>query len=83
MTQNELLLKIRNAFPNNDKDFQEIIVAALDIGFVTERDLARGAGASLATIRRWKEGKNSPHPIMRPYVFRYLIEKLQEEKYLK
>lgn len=80
MTRNELFLKIQNTSSNSDKDFQEIIVAALDIGFVTERDLARGAGASLMTIRRWKEGKNSPHPMMRPYIFRYLIEKLQGAK---
>ena len=80
MTRNELLLKLHSVSSNSDKDFQEIIVTALDSGFVTERDLAHGEGTSLATIRRWKEGKALPHPIMRPYVFRYLIEKLQGAK---
>ncbi len=77
MTHNELRSKIQNASKDDDKEFQEIIMAVYDIGFLTEHKLGHAFGVSLASIRRWKEGKSSPHSFLRPYIFIYLIKKLQ------
>jgi len=79
MTRNDLILKIQGTSKDDDKGFQEVVAAILDGEFLTETDLCREVGASKPTIRRWKEGKNSPHSVLRPRVFRYLIKKLQEE----
>ncbi|MBI3046420.1 MAG: hypothetical protein HYY86_02705 [Candidatus Harrisonbacteria bacterium] len=78
MTRNELILKIQAASKEDDKEFQEIIATLLDQGFLTETDLCREIGASKPTIRRWKEGKSSPLPLMRLHLFKRLIKKLQE-----
>ena len=80
MTHNELILKIQGASKDDDKAFQEIIAAVLDGGFLTENDLCREVGASKPTIRRWKKGKSSPHPPLRPHFFRRLVEKLQSNE---
>ena len=78
MTRNDLILKIKQASRHNDKEFQEVIAAVLDGGFLRENELAQEVGTSLLTIYRWRDGINAPHPFLRPHLFKRLIKKLQE-----
>ncbi len=78
MKREELILKIKQASRHNDKEFQEVIAAILDGGFLRESELAHEVGASLPTIYRWRDGINAPHPLMRLHIFKCLIKKLQE-----
>ena len=80
MNREELILKIQQADPKNDKEFQEIVSAVLDGGFLTEAELAHEIGISLPTIRRWRDGANAPPPGMRSLVFMYLLKKLRESQ---
>ena len=77
MNHEELILKIQQADSANDKEFQEVISAVCERMFLIEQ-LAHAFGVPLITIRRWRDGKNAPLPGMRPLVFKYLLEKLQE-----
>ena len=39
---------------------------------VEERTLSGAFNVSRATIRRWKERQNAPHPLLRPLVHKFL-----------
>ncbi len=78
MTRDELIKKIEKTSPSNDKEFQEIIAVVVDNGFFTELEVARVMGCSRPTVARWKSGANSPHPLIRPPMFRELIKALQK-----
>jgi hypothetical protein len=41
-----------------------------------EEALSDEFGVSLPSIRRWAAGKNAPHRVMRPFVIRWIAEKL-------
>ncbi len=75
MTRETLIAKIQNT-TESDKDFQEIVAAAIDNGFLTEIEVAREFGCSLPTVRRWKTGISAPLSGMRRVVYRWLKERL-------
>ena len=77
MNREELILKIQQANSANDKEFYEVIAEVCEYMLSIEQ-LADAFGVSLVIIRRWRDGKNAPLPGMRPLVFKYLLEKLQE-----
>ncbi|MBR9683382.1 hypothetical protein GOV03_02480 [Candidatus Woesearchaeota archaeon] len=61
----------------NDEDFTTAVRIATD-HYVQKYELSREIGTSKPTVERWIEGKNTPHPAMRPAVIEWIIEKLQE-----
>lgn len=77
MTREELIAKIEKASPDNDKEFQEIVVAFKDSLSLSDLDLARMFTINRPTATRWRTGANSPHPKIRPALYRDMIEKLK------
>lgn len=77
MTRDELIVKIENA-AESEKDFQEIIAAVLDDGFMTARDLTDEFDCPLSTSERWRTGKSAPGPAIRQVVYEFLLEELQK-----
>lgn len=59
----------------SDPTDDEVFRAALAASPIGDRALARKVEVSLATVKRWRSGKNLPHPAVRKFV----IEALQEE----
>lgn len=79
MTQDELIKKIEDvALPVSEKDFQELIAATIDGGFMTEMEIARLIGCSRPSVNRWKMGMNFPMPGMRPLALRDIKEHIQK-----
>lgn len=68
----KLRQKIANAHLENDMEFCELINEAMDFCQLKNKDVAHECSVSIPTIERWKNGKNCPHPIMRPLVFKIL-----------
>lgn len=76
----ELLVAIRTTSVLSAKEFYWIISEALDSGLVNEVQLADKIDADLPTIRRWKAGRNAPHPLARRPIYDYLIRRLRALK---
>jgi len=57
----------------SDAEFNEAIKNALKAG-VTHKDIAREMTMNIITVERWTNGRNFPHPAMRPLVIRKLNE---------
>jgi len=58
--------------PEDTAAFHETVRRALEQGTVTEAHLAHAMNASRTSIKRWQEGRNAPHPAMRPGVYAFL-----------
>lgn len=76
MTKKELILKIKNASPNNDEQFRQIIAAVLNNDFIEETKLRNLLMVSRPTLNRWKNGESVPHTALRPRIFKWLAEQL-------
>ena len=59
---------------NDDVLFQSIIINFLNMYFTTDRDLAKLFSISIPSVNRWKNGSNSPHPLMRRWVYATIKE---------
>lgn len=78
MRKDEILSLINDTAQDDDAGFQKIIATVLDGKFLTVKDLAHRLGASFPAIRRWSEGKSSPHPIMRKHIFKAIKDLLDK-----
>lgn len=56
-------------------DVDDEALFRLAIEDVPDRELARTFDASLPSVRRWKTGRNLPHPLIRHHVFAYLAKR--------
>lgn len=50
----------------SDKDFQKEVAEAMKM--FTALEIAEYVDVSVPTVRRWADGRNSPHPTMRQLV---------------
>jgi len=73
----QLIKDIRIVNPRDDNAFHDIIQRSLAMG-VDEKLLRRKFSCDKPTVTRWKNGKNFPHPAMRPHVYKWLVECLIE-----
>lgn len=60
-----------------DLELQELLKKHLEAHPGTERELAEMLQVSVPTIKRWVEGKTSPHLVMARAIVIFLNEKLQ------
>lgn len=52
--------------------FCEMVVLFCRRSSKHEKVLARGMGVSRSTVKRWRSGKNAPHPSMHPAVYEFV-----------
>jgi len=63
----------------DDDDFQSSVAFAIDKAGLSMGDIADTIRVSLPTVRRWKEGRNLPHPVIRPVTVKTLAQMLAGE----
>ncbi len=66
---------LRGADPNSDESFKSLLLRGYDLLGITDKEVAHSFGASRPTIERWKSGANSPHPMARPMVYNWLLQR--------
>jgi hypothetical protein len=58
----------------SDKKFRRAIVKAVaELGVAAVAD---GLSVSKPTVERWCSGRNSPHPVMRPVIMKWIASKV-------
>lgn len=72
----DLIRKIKGVSLEDDGEFKAIISTLIDDGFFAERDLSHAFSVSLPTVRRWKEGRSSPYPATRKYLYAWMLKRL-------
>jgi hypothetical protein len=60
-------------FENNDV-FRYIINQSMETLNLKDEDFAHEYGMSIPSARRWRNGYNAPHPVMRKHVYAYFIK---------
>jgi len=58
----------------SDKRFRRAIVKAVEALGVSA--VADGLSVSKPTVERWCSGRNSPHPVMRPVIMKWIASKV-------
>lgn len=71
--------RIQNADIKNDEDFERILNDVMDLTELAEKDIAHQFSVSRPTVERWRHGKTSPHPAMRPPVYQWLQAQLDNK----
>ena len=61
------------------EDFSKNLNQLLSFHQISDQKLATQIPVSITTVRRWKEGKSHPHPVVQNVVFE-AIEKILEDK---
>lgn len=83
MTAKELLDRLDVVSNDDNEEFAALTRDVMEFLGLSVRQAAHQFDTSLPTIERWMTGKNAPHPIVRPTVFRFfredIIEKLRAE----
>jgi hypothetical protein len=64
--------------PEDDTLFQALVVRAMSELQLDDRDVAERVSCPISTIKRWKSGKGSPHPAVRPNVYKYFMKVIDE-----
>ncbi len=72
----EFALRLRSVDPRDNTAFADIVRNGMAVLGVSDRELADEFEAAVSTINRWKRGVASPHPLMRPSVYRWFREQL-------
>lgn len=68
------------ADPKNDRQFMHLVICSMQELNLTDKDVAEMIGVSIPTVERWKNGKNAPHPAMRPVIYKEFIKRLDALK---
>ena len=79
MTKNELIAKLKKVDSANDAEFASLVRNSMLVLGIDEMGMSSLMGMSRVSVRRWVSGKTSPHPVMRPQVFRTLLELAERE----
>jgi hypothetical protein len=59
----------------DDAMFHELVERSLRLLMLPDLDFAKLVGTNRSSINRWKNGKNAPHPAVRPRVYALLLKR--------
>ena len=60
----------------DDELFREVISAVLENNVMTVAEFADTFSMSRSSVSRWADGRNDPHPAMRPVIYRVFRERI-------
>lgn len=68
------------ATPDKEDDglFHLAVSTVIDMSIMSEKDFAREFDVSRLTVRRWASGVSSTHPLTRPIVYQWLLDKVNQ-----
>ncbi len=72
----DVIKYLKTLDPNNEEDFTTAIMIA--VHYIPKINFAREFGVSRPTLERYIDGKNAPHPVLRPAVIDYILNQLSE-----
>lgn len=72
----DLRAVLANADPQDSELFREIISAGVDLLSLPLKALADEFGVSPASITRWRQGKNAPHPTVRKLMYGWMSKRI-------
>jgi transcriptional regulator with XRE-family HTH domain len=67
---------LAEADPHDSDLFRDIISAGVDLLSLPLKALADEFGVSPASITRWRQGKNAPHPTVRKLMYRWMSKRI-------
>jgi transcriptional regulator with XRE-family HTH domain len=67
---------LANADPQDSELFRDIISAGVDLLSLPLKALADEFGVSPASITRWRQGKNAPHPTVRKLLYGWMSKRI-------
>lgn len=70
-----LIDRLISADPNDDKLFPSLVKESMETLELSDRDVAHAIDISIPSLTRWKNGLSAPHPVLRPHVYKWFIEK--------
>jgi transcriptional regulator with XRE-family HTH domain len=77
LTQLRADLDAATKSPGDDALFHTLIDRSMRLLMLTDADLAKEVGTNRTSINRWKNGKNAPHPAVRPRVYALLAKRVR------
>jgi transcriptional regulator with XRE-family HTH domain len=67
---------LANADPQDSELFRDVISAGVDLLSLPLKALADEFGVSPASITRWRQGKNAPHPAVRRLMYGWMSKRI-------
>jgi hypothetical protein len=77
LTQLRADLEAASRSPGDDEMFHALIERSMRLLMLTDVDFATEVGTNRSSINRWKNGKNAPHPAVRPRVYALLLKRVR------
>lgn len=71
----QLIVDLKEADRHDDAVFRSLLARATIELRLLDKDLARELDASRPTVNRWKNGKSSPHPLLRRHIYSRLSKR--------
>jgi len=74
----EFTYALRDIHPRDDRSFRWAISMGAGLLNLTHQDIAETFSVSRPTVTRWINGQNSPHPAVRPTIYKWMIDQSEE-----
>lgn len=74
----QLIAQLSSADTTHDNTFKDLICRSADTLRLRDEDFSKLFSISKPSVRRWKAGKSSPHPLLRQHIFQTLEKKAGE-----
>lgn len=65
--------RLQKADKNDEAEFHRLVRDGFEFLALTDAAVARELDMSRPSVCRWRNGRNAPHPAMRPIVYRTLV----------
>jgi DNA-binding transcriptional regulator YiaG len=72
------IVELNEAEMENTAEFNRLLKESETLLKLSDRELARAFTISVPSVTRWRNGTSSPHSVMRPIVYKYLVDKTLE-----
>lgn len=74
----QFLGELKAAEDDNTALFHDLISRSATVLGLTDKDFAKGFKISRPSVNRWRNGMSAPQPVMRKYVYDFLVKRTQE-----
>lgn len=73
----EFLAELRDAYHEDTVLFHDLVKRSTTVLNLTDKDFARALNTTRPSVNRWRSGMSAPQPVMRKYIYDFLIKHTQ------
>ncbi len=71
----EFVMALKDADEKDNESFTRLLNQGVGLFGLSHKEIAEHCSISRPSVTRWINGKNTPHPAMRPRIYRWLQRK--------